>query len=187
MRLLILLILAFPLWAQAGYYELGFSGTYRKLHLPTNTSQDSFDATTSYTGSLAYYFAEMAAAELSLTQGKSERYIPSATADSRTTYDFNLIGFDLVFTFAERKDPFIPYLKAGVAYFARKEVTYEFAGQPTTTVPLPQSFVPSGGFGLKVRLTQALAFKIGLEGWTSGTSNKNRWDLAGRAGISWFL
>lgn len=188
MKYLLLFIFFTPSVLHAGYYELGFSGNYRKLYLPSNTNRESFDTTTSYTASIAYYFAEMAAAELNYTNGQSERFVPNTTADSRTTYNFSLIGLDLIFTFADRKAPFIPYLKAGLAYFAKKEVTYEFTGQPTETVPLDPTLVPSLGFGLKFRLTKTLAFKIGLESWTSDSLDKDpKWDIAGKAGVSWFL
>lgn len=194
MKSLLLCLFLFPSVAMAGYYELGFAGNYRKLYLPSESTRESFDSTISYTASFAYYFAEMAAAELNYTKGQSERFVPGQTADSRTTYDFSLVGLDLIFTFAERKDPFIPYLKAGIAYFAEKDVTYDFTDSTTgapldsATVPLDRTFVPSLGFGLKIRLTQTLAFKIGMEAWTSDSIDRDpRWDIAGRAGISWFL
>jgi hypothetical protein len=188
--LFILIFLALPAITQAGYFEVGFAGNYRKLYLPTDSEREAFDATVSYTGSFAYYFAEMAAAELSFTSGQSERFVPSMTSDSRTIYDFELIGFDLVFTFADRKAPFIPYLKAGIAYFSKKEVTTEFSAFPADneTRTLEPTFVPSLGFGMKLRMTDTLAFRIGVEAWSSeGLDNDPRWDVAGRAGISWFL
>lgn len=177
----------------AGYYELGFTGNYRKIYLPTDNTRESFDESLSYTASFAYYFAEMAAAELNYTKGKSERFVPSATADSRTTYDYGLVGLDLIFTFAERKAPFVPYIKGGVAYFAQKNVTYEFIDNllnstQSETVKLDPTFVPSLGFGLKIRVTATMAFKVGLESWTSDSlSSDPKWDWAARAGISWFL
>lgn len=189
MKALIFLTLLLPICAHAGYYELGFSGTYRKLYLPSETSRESFDSTISYTGSFAYYFAEMAAMELSYTKGQSERFVPSNVADSRTIYDFDLVGLDIVLTFAERNAPFIPYLKGGLGCFTKKEVTYEFTGQPSETRGLDTpTYVPSLGFGLKMRLTKTLSFKIGLETWTSDSLDKDpKWDFAGRAGVSWFL
>lgn len=177
----------------AAYYELGFTGNYRKIYLPTDGSRESFDESLSYTASFAYYFAEMAAAELNYTKGKSERFVPSTTADSRTTYDYGLIGLDLIFTFADRKAPFVPYVKAGVAYFAQKNVTYEFTDNllnstQSETVELDPTFVPSVGFGLKIRVTQTMAFKVGMESWTSDSlSSDPKWDWAARAGVSWFL
>ena len=125
---------------------------------------------------------------LYLSSGKSERFVPSQIADSRTTYDYSLIGLDLILTFADRQAPFVPYLKGGIAYFYQKEVTYEFTGQAPDTVTLPQTFVPSVGFGLKIRLTQTMALKVGMEAWTSALENNSeRWDYAGRGGVSWFF
>ena len=177
----------------AGYYELSFSGNYRKIFLPTNEGRKSFDKTLSYTGSIAYYFAEMAALELSYTRGQSERFVPSTTADSRTTYDYGLIGLDLIFTFADRKAPFIPYLKGGLAYFAEKSVTYEFTNNtgtspPSDTESLDPTLVPSLGFGLKFRVTKTMALKLGVEAWTSDALGSDvQLDWAGRAGVSWFF
>jgi hypothetical protein len=191
----ILLSLFLPFTLHAGYFELGLSGNYRKLNLPSETPRDAFDTTTSFSGSFAYYFAEMAAVEFNYTKGQSERYVTSTTADSRTTYDFTLAGMDLVLTFADRKAAFIPYLKAGLAYFIDKKVTYEFvdnttptSSRPPETVPLDPTLVPSVGIGLKVRLSERLSFKFGMEAWTNNSIDKDPvWDVAGRAGISWFL
>jgi hypothetical protein len=189
LRFMLPLLFLCPQLATAAYYELGFAGNYRKLYLPSDSGVEAFDATVSYTGSFAYYFAEMAAAELSFTKGQSERFIPSITSDSRTIYDFELIGLDLVFTFAERDAPFIPYLKGGIAYFNQKDVTYEFSNPfVQETVELERTFVPSVGFGMKIRITNRLSFKIGMEAWTSDSVDRDpRWDIAGRAGLSWFL
>ena len=89
MKYLSILVLTLLSWnVHAGYYELGFTGNYRKLYLPSsNSNRESFDESLSYTASIAYYFAEMAAMELSYTKGQSERFVPSPSADSRTTYD----------------------------------------------------------------------------------------------------
>lgn len=193
MKLLVFLVLIFPCFGFASYYELGFAGNYRKLYLPSDTTRESFDATVSYTGSFAYYFAEMAAAEINYTKGQSERFVPSPSADSRTLYDFSLVGLDLILTFAERKDPFVPYLKLGVAHFLNKDVTYEFTNNVDSSVTsdsadLGTAIVPSLGFGMKFRITQTIAIKLGMEAWTSDAIDKDpQWDWAGRAGISWFL
>lgn len=157
-------------------------------------NSEAFDATTAYTASIAYYFAEMAALELNYTNGQSERFVPGPIADSRTTYDFSLVGMDLIISFAERQSTFVPYVKAGVAYFVNKDVTYEFIDNNNSLnnrrdqVNLGAAFVPSLGFGLRFRLTQTLAFKFGLEAWTSDSIDRDHsWDMFGRAGISWFF
>ena len=180
--------------AQAGYVELGFAGNYRKLYLPSETSREYYDSTVACTASLAYYFAEMAAVELNTTRGRSERHVPSSLIDTKTTYDFTLVGLDLIPSFAERNAPFVPYIKAGVAHFVNKDVTYEFRDNVNPLnnrmerVNLGSAYVPSLGFGMRLRITQAIALKVGLEAWTSDSLETDpRWDIAGRAGVSWFF
>lgn len=176
----------------AGYFELGLSGNYRKIYLPSDTKQEAFDETQALTMSLAYYFLEMTAIEFGLTKGNSERFIPGSTADVRTTYTYSLVGSDFIFTFAQRTEPFIPYVKVGVGYFIEKEVAYEYdthSGAPQiTTVPLRNTLVPSAGLGFRTRITNTLALKIGLEAWSSDAlANRPKVDWAGKAGVSWFF
>ncbi len=182
-------------WAQYNeYYEIGLSGNYRKTFLTElGTTQRAYDENAAYTASFAYYFREMTALEFSYSQGKNTRFIPSSTITSTTTHRYSLFGVDLVFTFGKRSDTFIPYIKAGVAYFDKKSIDYEYInnGVPERpqTVEINSTVVPSAGFGMQFRLTQRLSFKAGLEFWTSGAINKDvkDFDWAARMGISWFL
>lgn len=172
--------------------ELGLSGNYRKINLPTASGEGAFDQTQSYTGSVAYYFYEMAAIELNYTRGESVRFVPSDVANVRTTHFFSLIGTDLIFTFAKRKDRLVPFLKLGVGYFLEKEVSYEYddgVGSPLVdVVRLENTLVPSFGGGMRLRLTDRLSMKLGLELWTSDALAKRpQLDWAGKAGISLFL
>lgn len=178
------------------YFELSLSGNYRKVFLSQdNTTARAYDENSAYVAAIAYYFREMTALEFSYSEGKNKRYIPSNTITSTTTHRYNLVGADLVFTFGKRTDQWIPYIKAGVAYFDKKSIDYEYVNHtggssiPPTTVDLNSTVVPSAGAGLQFRLTQQLAFKVGLEFWTSGPINKKieDFDWAGRVGISWFL
>ena len=197
MRLWMLLLLCIPSvgWAQYNeYYEVGLSGNYRKVYLTElGTTERAYDENAAYTASFAYYFREMTAIEFSYSQGKNTRYIPSSTITSTTTHRYSLIGADLVFTFGKRTDTFIPYIKAGVAYFDRKSIDYEYINNGVPEVPqtveINSTVVPSAGFGMQFRLTQRLSFKAGLEFWTSGAINKDieDFDWAARMGISWFL
>ncbi len=182
-------------WAQYNeYYEVGLSGNYRKTYLTElGTTERAYDENAAYTASFAYYFREMTAIEFSYSQGKNTRFIPSSTITSTTTHRYSLFGVDLVFTFGKRSDTFIPYIKAGVAYFDKKSIDYEYVnnGVPEApqTVEINSTVVPSAGFGMQFRLTQRLSFKAGLEFWTSGAINKDvkDFDWAARMGISWFL
>jgi hypothetical protein len=178
------------------YFELGASGNYRKVFL-TDTSTDvrAFDESSAYVASLAYYFREMTAFELSYSQGTNTRHIPSSTITSTTRHKYTLYGADLIFTFGTRADQWIPYIKAGVAYFDRKSISYEYidngTGLPLLTEPveLKSTLVPSGGFGMQVRISNRVSFKFGVDIWTSGAINKKLgdFDWAGRVGASWFL
>lgn len=182
-------------WAQYNeYFEIGLSGNYRKTFLTElGTTERAYDENAAYTASFAYYFREMTAIEFSYSQGKNTRFIPSSTITSTTTHRYSLFGADLVFTFGKRSDTFIPYIKAGVAYFDKKSIDYEYVNNGTPelpqTVEINSTVVPSAGFGMQFRLTQRLSFKAGLEFWTSGAINKDvkDFDWAARMGISWFL
>ncbi len=195
MRLIFLFFL-FPAtsWAQYNeYFEVGLSGNYRKVYLTeVGSTSRAYDENSAYTASFAYYFREMTALEFSYSQGKNTRYIPSSTITSTTTHRYNLFGTDLVFTFGKRTDQFIPYIKAGIAYFDKKSIDYAYINNGVTEfnkVDIDSTIVPSAGFGMQIRLTPRLAFKAGLEFWTSGAINKDveDFDWAARMGISWFL
>lgn len=196
MRLVLLLFLT-PItsWAQYNeYFEIGLSGNYRKVYLTElGSTARAYDENSAYTASFAYYFREMTALEFSYSQGKNTRYIPSSTITSTTTHRYNLFGTDLVFTFGKRTDQFIPYIKAGIAYFDKKSIDYEYINngvpEQPQTVEINSTVVPSAGFGMQIRLTQRIAFKAGLEFWTSGAISKSieDFDWAARMGISWFL
>ena len=189
----IVLVLLTTSLAQAGFFELGVSTNYRRINLPRDGSDSAFDESYAFTASGSYYFAEMAALQLSLTKGQSERFVPSANATSvRTTHNYSIAGLDLILTFAKRNEPFVPYIKFGVAYFLDKYIDYEFddGTNPISTdrVRLDSNFVPSFGFGLRVRLTQAMALRLGLEAWTSDSLGSDpKFDIAGKAGISWLF
>lgn len=178
------------------YFELGISGNYRKVYLTeTGSTERAFDESSAYIASIAYYFREMTAIELSYSQGSNTRYIPSSTITSTTNHKYTLYGADLIFTFGSRTDQWIPYIKAGVAYFDRKSIDYQYidnvTGLPLATSPvqLDSTVVPSAGFGIQVRATKQLSFKFGIDVWTSGAINKDieDFDWTGRIGISWFL
>jgi len=177
------------------YFELGLSGNYRKTHLDEDNSTDrAYDENSAWIGSIAYYFREMTAVELSYSQGKDKRYIPSSTITSTTTHNYDMWGADLVFTFGQRTDTFIPYIKGGIAYFSRKSIDYEYVDNTSgvvtaAPVEMDDTVVPSAGVGMQLRLTQRFAFKVGVDVWTSGPIDKKVGDLdwAGRFGFSWFL
>lgn len=173
-----------------GLFELGVSASYKKSFLDT----EAFDETESYTGSLTYYFGSQSALEFSFTSGKSLRFVPSDSENLKTTYKYTVMGMDLVLTFADRKDPFIPYIKFGAAYFYEKSLTYDFEDKNGTTfdrekISLDETIVPSAGLGVKFRVTDSFLIKLGFEGWVSRPLDEEplRIDYYLRAGLSWFI
>lgn len=196
MRLSLLLlwnILIMPLLASAEFVELGLSGNYRKTFLQDSNDSNAraTDEMSAYTASIAYYFQEMTAFEVSYTKGESRREIPTSTISSITTHSYDMLGSDLVLTFGTRNDNFIPYIKGGVGYFLKKKIRYQYYGAATTdqTVQLDPTLVPSLGLGMKSRITERFSIKTGIEMWTSGPIKKklDQFDWAARIGLSWFL
>lgn len=197
MKSFFILILILPLKASAGFFEFGLTGSYRKSYIPSsnNTISASYDEARALNTSITYYFTEMTAIELSYTQGEATRFIDFDTTTSSTQHNYSLIGTDFVWTFAQRSDPFIPYVKIGGAYFIQKKVEISYYDKnsmtelPTPPIELQNTLVPSAGFGLKTRLTDRISFKVGIDAWTSGpvSQNSGKFDWAGKAGISWFL
>lgn len=191
-----ILILFFVQNASADYFEFGLAGNYRKVHLSdSTTSQDAYDENYAYVGTFAYYFREMTALELSYSMGRNTRSAPSDVISSTTVHDYSMYGADLVFTFGKRTDDWIPYVKGGVAYFDKKDITYQYTDHTNannsfnSVVKLKPTLVPSAGLGMQLKLTSDLFFKFGIEMWTSGPVDKDikQFDWAGRVGISWFL
>ena len=83
--------------SQAGIVEIGASANFRRSTIDKNNFQES----TSYTGSLSYYFCEMSALELSYTEGEALLSVqPVDDSKVITKSSFKLIGVDLVMTFA---------------------------------------------------------------------------------------
>jgi hypothetical protein len=189
-----LLVLTFAILtsveAYAGFIELGVSGTYKR----TNISTDSFDESRSLTGSMSYLFDDMSAVEFSYTGGESKRYIGSTSGNGHTTQlTYRMAGVDFVLNFGARDAMLRPYIKLGVAHIFEKRLSETFDGFPPSQQPEDKvdtnETVPSAGIGFKLMLTKSLAFKFGVEAWTSRSfeSKPRQIDYAGRAGLSWIF
>lgn len=168
----------------ANYIELSATTNYRK----SSIDRENFQESVSYTGSISYYFWEMSALELSYTNGLTELNIkPPGEPKTTNTTVFQLIGLDLVISFAGREDFFQPYVKAGGAYLEKK-ATQEVEGFGVRRIPSVHGIVPSGGLGFRLKLNQQFSFRAGIDAWTSPMDQKVKTvDYAGRAGISWFF
>ena len=170
--------------AEAGLFELGSSGNYRISRI----DKDNYQEMVSYTGSISYYFWEMSAIELSYTEGEQivVLKIPDENKTTTTTI-FRMAGLDLVLTLAGKESPFQPYIKVGGAYI-KKEMYREVETLGTDRLPSSEGLVPSAGVGFKIKLTDAMSIKMGVDAWTSPSNQEpTTIDYAGRAGISWMF
>lgn len=177
--------------AKAGLIEIGASGSYKR----SNIDIDAYDESTSITGSMAYYFTEASALEVSYTDGTNKRVISENVANGHVTYlYYKTAGIDLVYTFGGKDATIRPYIKAGTNYIISKRIVdqYRLADGtlfPATTLDDTPGLVPSAGLGFRIGLTDALSLKVGVDGWTSRplTAPPVTVDWFGRAGLSWFF
>lgn len=180
-----------PSLAQAGFVEIGASGSYRR----SNIDVDAYDESKSITGSISYYFNESSALELSYTDSTNKRAISEGKPNGRVTNMYSsLVGLDFVYTFGEREAPFRPYVKAGAIYILDKRIVDQYrdgSGNlfPATVFEDEPALVPSAGVGFKVALTKNLSLKIGVDGWYSRPVGKDpvSIDYAARAGLSFMF
>ena len=174
--------------ARAGFIELGLSGNHKRVNL----SEGMYDESRSLTGSISYLFDEMSALELSFTDGNQKRFIGSAvTGDTTTTVDYRMVGLDFILTLGSREAFLRPYAKVGVAHILEKRLTTVYGGaSPFTDVTEEEpATVPSVGAGFRIALSKELSLKAGVDAWTSKSISDDdyKWDVAGRAGLSWMF
>ncbi len=186
LRLTVLFALQFFALPALAVIEVGATANYRKSVI----TEDNYQESESYTGSISYYFWEMSALELSYTRGAQRVVLKPSAQEAKFTITstFYMAGADLVFTLGSRESAFQPYVKIGGAYI-EKEIVREVEGGATTEIPGEFGVVPSAGLGFKIRLTKALSLKVGADAWTSPIKKgeDTTYDYAGRAGFSWFL
>ncbi len=174
--------------AFAGFVEIGGSGSYRKSNIDT----DAYDESLSITGSLAYYFNEASAIELSYTDGNNKRSISENDPNGHITkLHYETLGFDFMYTLGKKESTIRPYLKIGTNYILKKRIIDQFRGpdgewREADVREDEPGLVPSAGAGFRLGLTETLSLKIGVDGWSSRPLNKPpvTFDWFGRAGLS---
>lgn len=180
MKLLSVFVILFSTsYALAGYIELGGSGSYRK----TSQDKENYSVSKSLTGSIAYYFWELSAIELSYTRARQDDHFVTYTS----TVFQEIYEADLIFTLAGRQSSFQPYIKAGAAYQSKKS---QYKQPSTSPVSLPdvKGVGPSGGIGFKILMSQSLALKAGVDIWSSPLNQDPvTYDYAYRAGLSFLF
>lgn len=172
--------------AQAGYLELDLSGNVRK----SSIDEVNYYYNQSITGSIAYYFWENSAIEMSYTKGLSIKQVAATISLPQHQYisSYTLMGVDFVLAWGTRASAFRPYLKAGVMQVEKTD-TIVAEGYADSVVPLPAKVVPSAGVGIQFMLSQTFAIKVGYDTWPSDSLSNTPviWDYATRIGVSWYL
>lgn len=167
------------------YTELGVSYGRKTTTFDENNSFDS----ESVTGSLSLYFLERLALEFSYTDAKGIRKEKASPSDAQrtTTQKSQIMGADLVLTFADRKSLFQPYIKAGGAQISRfQEIRIE--GQLPYTLEPEAATIPSYGAGLKIQMTETFGIKLSYDIWKTPIGGGLQTDDSSiRAGVTWVL
>jgi len=187
MRSLIFFTLVlFSLVAQAGIMELSASYGVRTSKIDA----DNYTRSESWSSSLAWYFWEKSALEVSYSQGRSVQSLKAVgTSTLIYTMDSEVYGADLVITLAG-KDSFIqPFIRGGVAHLKKKIYRTDTATGAVDLFGAPvDGVVPTYGAGLNIRLTTTFSLKFSYDRIRSGVSNdSNIWDEAAKAGLSWYF
>ncbi len=186
MKSIVLLFIFWSVSLQAGVAELGLSTSYHNSKIDDN----NFSVRQSVTASLAYYFWEMSALEISYTSG---HYESSTGIDASSavvilgTSEF--VGMDFVISFAGRKDSFQPFVKIGAIYMD-KEYFLDPDDNIKQRIDYQIGVAPSAGLGFRIRMTQAFSVKFSVDTWSTPIGDDRHptnYDYAARAGISWLF
>lgn len=185
-----LIAFSFPRLANAGFIEVGVSGSYKK----SNIGERAYDESQSLTGSVSYYFDESSALELSYTDGINRRMIGEGEANGQlTNMYYKMMGLDFVLTMGTRESTMRPYVKVGGVYILEKRIVSQtwlnnvvYSASP---IEDPPALVPSAGIGFKLSLTKEWSLKVGVEAWTSRPVSQTpvTIDYAGRVGLTWLF
>lgn len=180
------ILLTFNSKSYAGFVEVGASVNYRS----SGYDEYNFIQSLSYTSTFSYYFWEMCAWELNYTTGYTKQKTKgSDPLDPETTIEdlIDMVSMDLVLSFAERQDPFRPYLKVGAGYLTKQRFR-KINDDPRESISKQQGVVPSAGIGFSLSITKELSVKLGIDAWTSPLDEDPLViDYAGRAGITWLF
>jgi outer membrane protein W len=180
-----------PSTSRAGFIEIGASGSYRHSNFDVN----AYDESRTVTGSVAYYFSDASALELSYTDGQNKRAISEDVTNGHVTWVYyNTAGLDFVYTFGAKDSVLRPYVKGGANYIISKRIIDQFRLPDgsffgANTIEDSPGLVPSAGFGFRFGLTESLALKVGVDGWSSRVMSQSpvTIDWYGKAGVSWFF
>ncbi len=180
--LLALLTLS-PVIGHAIMTEVSVSFSSKK----TTFNKDNFFASQSLTGSVSFYIFERTAIELSYTDALSVREEKIDLNSQTVVQTTQVMGSDLIYVLADKKDFFQPYVKGGIANIKRRQEV-KVNNLNTYTIEPEPVVVPSYGVGLKLMFTDSLSFKISYDAWKTPLEDGGSTDDASmRAGISWIF
>ena len=161
--------------------EIGSTAQYRTSYV----NEFNYSRTQAISASIAYYFWEMSAIEISYTNGVNQSFIRTTLDENFiVTTMFDLAGADLILSLAGRQAPFRPYFKVGASY-QQKKIRFEQTYFPVYSEEI-YGWAPTAGAGFKLMMTDSLALKIGADAWAS-PEQTNRFDFAASAGFSWLF
>ena len=188
--ILFAILFGFSARANAGFIEVGASGSYKRSNIGAN----SFDESQSITGSFSYYFDESSALELSYTDGINRRLIGEGQPNGQlTNMYYKMMGLDFVLTLGDRESTIRPYVKVGGVYIMDKRIVTQswLNGDVFNHSPQedPPALVPSAGLGFKLALSKSWSLKVGVEAWSSRSISEDpvTIDYSGRIGLSWMF
>ncbi|MBK9293141.1 MAG: hypothetical protein IPM57_01660 [Oligoflexia bacterium] len=170
--------------ALAGIYELSAVYNFKK----TNYDASHYDAMEAGTASVAYYFWESMAVEISFTRGAAIQSQPEFIVYQ----DLTGYGASILFSVNSQNTPFKPYLKGGAAYIT-KILRYYYPNTPAPNPVKTEGLSPTAGLGFKYMLSSQFGIKVGLDGSQTTTrdvaSNQTstNYDFAINAGISFLF
>lgn len=165
----------------AVYTEFGISQSYKK----TSFSEGNYVESQMISGSISIYFWERLAIEFSHTSGLAVRKEQETGQPLRTITQYSTVdGSDLILGFSDRQSTFQPFIKGGVAYIKKKQVTQDEGTPSFDTIPKP-GYVPSYGIGMKIKITEQFSFSTSLDIWKDEATSTN--DMASRTGITWMF
>jgi hypothetical protein len=171
--------------AQAFFTEVGASYGRDKKTFDSNNYLD----TESITASLSFYFWERVALELSYTDATALRTEKASPTDAQRNIlqKSQIIGADLIWMLADRKDFFQPFVKGGGAQVSRRQ-QIDIEGFGTQVLSPETAIVPSYGFGLKLMITDSFSIKFSYNLWQTPIDGGQRTDDSSlKAGVSWIF
>lgn len=173
--------------SQAMYTELGASYVYKTTYVDNLNNMQ----TQGVTGSVSFYFWERIALELSYTNSqmvKSEQVVSATSPSTINTIEKDSIyGADMIFMFADHRAAVQPYIKGGMAYITKTQLSQIDNNPPWQIGPYP-GWSPTYGAGLKIGLGESFSIRLGYDVQVTPISNSaTAQDVNGRAGLSWML